>query len=91
MERNKHFTDSSENKLIEFEYVDTVSIAFCRPDKEKSKNSIAIWLPYLGGDKETGIKELQKLASCGYFAISIDPWLHGERKGKQKRGKKPRF
>ena len=71
---------------IEFEYVDTIPVAFCRPNKEKSNNSIAIWLPYLGGDKQTGAKELQKLASCGYFAISIDPWLHGERKGKLKKG-----
>jgi uncharacterized protein len=63
---------------------DNIPIAFCRPDKNKCNNAIAVWLPYLGGDKETGAKELQKLASCGYFSISIDPWLHGERKGELK-------
>jgi uncharacterized protein len=75
-----------ENKTIEFETIDNIPIAFCRPDEHKSNNSIAIWLPYLGGNRETGIRELQKLASHGYFSISIDPWLHGERKGKQKKG-----
>ncbi len=69
---------------IEFEYVNDIPIAFCRPDENKSNNSVAVWLPYLGGNKETGAKELQKLASCGYFSISIDPWLHGERKGELK-------
>ena len=66
---------------IEFEYVNDIPIAFCRPDKNKSNNSIAVWLPWLGGNKETGAKELQKLASYGYFAISVDPWLHGDRSG----------
>nr|WP_319997166.1 hypothetical protein [uncultured Draconibacterium sp.] len=66
---------------IEFEYVTNIPIAFCRPDENRSNNSIAVWLPWLGGDKETGAKELQKLASHGYFAISIDPWLHGDRSG----------
>ncbi len=70
-----------ENKTIEFASVDNVPVAFCRPNENESNNSIAIWLPYLGGDKETGVKELQKLASHGYFALSIDPWMHGERKG----------
>ena len=65
---------------MEFEYVDNIPVAFCRPDKEKSNNSIAVWLPYLGGNKETGAKELQRLAAHGYFSVSIDPWLHNERK-----------
>jgi uncharacterized protein len=70
-----------ENKAIEFVNVDNIPVAFCRPNENDSNNSIAIWLPYLGGDKETGVKELQKLASHGYFALSIDPWMHGDRKG----------
>lgn len=74
------------NKIIEFEHVDNVPVAFCRPDEYTSNTSIAIWLPYLGGNKETVKTELQTLASYGYFAISIDPYLHGERKGKLKEG-----
>jgi len=76
MEKNRPNTIN-----LEFEYVNDIPIAFCRPDKNKSNNSIAVWLPWLGGDKETGAKELQKLALHGYFAISIDPWLHGDRSG----------
>jgi len=65
---------------IEFENVNDIPIAFCRPNENESNNSLAFWIPYLGGDKESCLKELQKLASFGYLAISIDPWLHGERK-----------
>ncbi|MEE1963932.1 hypothetical protein V1387_14650 [Allomuricauda taeanensis] len=76
MEKSKQHTGD-----IEFEYVNDIPIAFCRPNENESNNSLAFWMPYLGGDKESGAKELQKLASYGYLAISIDPWLHGDRKG----------
>lgn len=76
MKKSKQHTGN-----IELDYVNEIPIAFCRPDKNKSNNSIAIWLPRLGGNRVTCIKELQKLASYGYFAISIDPWLHGDRMG----------
>lgn len=67
------------NQIIELEYLDNIPIAFCRPDKYKSNNSIAVWLPYLGGSKESVKRELQMLSSYGYFAISIDLYLNGER------------
>lgn len=81
----KNSENHIENNSIIFEYVGNIPIAYCLPNKDKANNSIAIWLPYLGGDKEAASKELQILASRGYFSISIDPWLHGERKGTLKR------
>lgn len=71
---------------IEYTMVDNISIAFCKPDDNKSRRSIAIWLPYLGGNRDTGKRELQMLAKQGFFALSIDPWLHGERKANSKHG-----
>lgn len=65
---------------LELMNVDEVPIALCQPPKKIANGSLAIWIPYLGGNRKTGIKELQQLASEGYFAISLDPYLHGDRK-----------
>lgn len=60
--------------------VGEVPVALCQPPKSTANGSLAIWIPYLGGNRKTGIKELQMLAEAGYFAISLDPYLHGDRK-----------
>ena len=69
------------NKFSELELrnVDDVPIAFYQPHKDVANGSLAIWVPYLGGNRETGIKELQMLTAAGYFALSLDPYLHGDR------------
>lgn len=73
---------SEEKKAgMEFVNVDDIPVAFCRPDERVANGSLAVWLPYLGGNKETGIRELQQLAAAGFFALSLDPWQHGDRKG----------
>ena len=38
-----------------------------------------IWLPFLGGTKDAMLPMLERLAGAGFFAVSIDPWQHGER------------
>jgi len=58
----------------------SVPVAFCQPDADTANGSLAVWLPFLGGNKKTGIRELQQLAAAGYFALSLDPWQHGDRK-----------
>ncbi|GEM_PF-340778 len=78
--RNKN-NDINEKQLeLEFVNVDNVPVAFCQPNESVANGSLAVWLPFLGGNKETGIRELQQLATAGYFALSLDPWQHGERK-----------
>ena len=73
--------DTNKKKIeLKFLNIDDVPIAFCQPDKSVANGSLAVWIPYLGGDKETGIRELQQLATAGYFALSLDPWQHGDRK-----------
>ncbi len=64
---------------MEYAAVNEIPIAFCKPSPKFANDSIALWILYLGGDKNTGLTELQALAKTGYFAISLDPVLHGER------------
>lgn len=64
---------------VEYTLVDEIPIVFCKPNLKLANGSIALWIPYLGGDKNTGLTELQVLAQAGYFAISLDPAQHGER------------
>lgn len=68
---------------MEYTAVDEIPIAFCKPDPKLANGSIALWIPYLGGDKNTGLAELQALAKAGFFAISFDPIQHGERHSPQ--------
>ncbi|MDQ6771389.1 MAG: dienelactone hydrolase family protein [Candidatus Dormibacteraeota bacterium] len=40
---------------------------------------IALWIPFLGGTKDTVLPMLERLADAGFFAVSFDPWQHGDR------------
>lgn len=40
---------------------------------------VALWLPSLGGTKDIVLPMLERLADAGFFAISFDPWQHGDR------------
>ncbi len=40
---------------------------------------VALWLPYLGGSAALMLPMLERLAGAGFFAVSLDPWQHGER------------
>jgi dienelactone hydrolase len=63
--------------------IDNIPVAVCLPAGEP-RGKLAVWLPYLGGDRHTVLHELKMLANAGYVAISLDPWLHGERKDNSK-------
>jgi len=67
----------SEKKIESFE---NINIVIYEPPKEIVNGYLAIWLPYLGGNKNTVDNELKKLGDYGFYAISFDPWLHGDRK-----------
>ncbi len=71
----------SNEHRIEVINVDDVPVAVYQPNESVANGSLAVWIPYLGGNKETGIHELQQLASAGYVALSLDPWQHGDRTG----------
>lgn len=65
---------------VELLNIDNIPLALYRPNEANNRNVLAVWLPYLGGERETIKPHLQKLADDGYYAISIDPYLHGSRK-----------
>ena len=66
---------------VEFLNIDNIPLALYRPNEATNRSMLAVWLPYLGGDRETVKPYLQKLAANGFYAISIDPYLHGIRRG----------
>ena len=76
------------NEELEIKYteIDEIPIAFCMPAKELMNRSLALWIPYLGGDRETCVKELKYLASKGFLSVSLDPYLHGKRNSVKRPG-----
>lgn len=48
-------------------------------DPSGPARGLAIWLPYLGGNKEEMEPALARLAAAGFVAASCDPWMHGAR------------
>lgn len=49
------------------------------PEAGGAGRGIALWLPYLGGTKDVVLPVLERLARAGFFAVSLDPWQHGDR------------
>jgi len=76
------------NKELEINFtdIDELPISYCMPAKENNNRSLALWIPYLGGDRETCIKELKYLSSKGFLSVSLDPYLHGKRNTVKKPG-----
>lgn len=56
--------------------LDDISLCFVKPENIKG---IALWIPYFGGTCDTCAKDLFYISKNNYVAISIDPWMHGER------------
>jgi dienelactone hydrolase len=61
--------------------VDGIPIRWVAYDRtaDSAAPRIALWIPFLGGTKETVLPVLERLAGAGFFAVSFDPWQHGER------------
>lgn len=52
---------------------------------------IALWLPFLGGTKDVVAPMLERLADAGFFAVSLDPWQHGDRSTESPEGLRDRL
>ena len=60
--------------------VDGIPIRWVTRDQSTDMaRRIALWLPFLGGTKDAMLPMLERLAGAGFFAVSIDPWQHGDR------------
>jgi dienelactone hydrolase len=63
----------------ETEYVSGIPVRFVVDDQRAGTPKIALWLPFLSGTKDTMASMLERSADAGFFALSFDPWQHGER------------
>jgi hypothetical protein len=70
---------SSENISAAYTHIDHIPLVWITPNQQQQAPKLAIWLPYGTGSKEDTLPYLEQLASAGFLAISLDPWLHGER------------
>ncbi len=59
--------------------VDGAPVLVALPDEGERSGRLALWLPFLGGAKESYTPVLDRLADAGFVAVGIDPRRHGER------------
>jgi hypothetical protein len=59
--------------------VDDIPVVAVEPATRRAGPGLALWLPWLSGDKEACVPFLQRLAGAGFVAVSLDPWQHGAR------------
>jgi uncharacterized protein len=71
---------------IRAEYADGSQVNSCVPPGNERIRGMAIWIPFLGGNRDTCNEQLIASAERGFVAISLDPWGHGERATRGKPG-----
>lgn len=69
-----------DDAWIERSVVDGIPTVIAFPRDARAPGELALWLPYLGGTKETFLGVLTDLAAQGFVAVSIDPRRHGDRR-----------
>lgn len=67
---DEHFTRES---------VDGIPVVHIVPSAANDRRRLALFLPFLGGTKESVLPQLTALAERGFTAIGFDPWRMGER------------
>ncbi len=60
-------------------WVDHIPVLWIEPATRGPESHLVICLPGLSGTKEQMTPLLKDLATAGCFALSYDPWQHGER------------
>jgi len=60
-------------------WIDHIPALYLEPSTSQKTRRLVITLPGLSGTKESMRPILQDLAAAGYYALSFDPWQHGER------------
>jgi dienelactone hydrolase len=63
-------------------WIDHIPAIWIEPASGSAPRKLAIWLTGFTGRKEEMEPYLRELAACGFFALSFDPWQHGERAAK---------
>jgi predicted esterase len=67
---------SGQNRpsIMEVVQVDDIPVLVARPDQTGPSDRLALWLHFLGGNKEAMAPFLQQLAAAGVTAVSFDAW-----------------
>jgi hypothetical protein len=63
---------------LETDTIHTIPVLTMAPDRAERCPAI-FFIPGFGGSKEDGLRLGYQLAQAGFFFISFDAWLHGER------------
>ncbi len=71
--------DTHMNTVASTTWIDHVPALWIEPDPETSPKKLVVWLPGFTGSKEDMEPYLRELAGRGFFALSFDPWQHGQR------------
>jgi len=59
--------------------VDGIPVLWFEPRFNRPTRQLIIFLTNLSGTKERTLPFLQDIAAAGFFALSFDPWQHGQR------------
>jgi len=65
-------------------WIDHIPALWIEPAAGSAPRKLAIWLPGFTGCKEDMEPYLRELSARGFFALSFDPWQHGERAAEDK-------
>jgi len=69
----------SNDEEIQETTVGSIPVVYVTPSAETTTRRLALWLPFLGGDKDSAAPFLRRLSRAGLTAVSFDPWQHGAR------------
>jgi uncharacterized protein len=72
-------TNPTTGKASTTIWIDHIPALYLEPATRATRRRLVITLPGLSGTKESMRPILQDFADAGYFALSFDPWQHGER------------
>ena len=60
-------------------WVDHIPVLWLEPTVKHPERRLVLCLPGLSGTKESMVPLMKDVAAAGFYALSLDPWQHGER------------
>jgi len=60
-------------------WIDHIPALWIEPDSGSPTRKLVIWIPPFTSRKEDMERYLREFAARGFFALSFDPWQHGQR------------
>jgi dienelactone hydrolase len=69
---------TGSGRVVTYRVADVPALVL-HPEPGRSNERLALWMHFLGADKERMQPALEQLAAEGFTAVSLDAWQHGER------------